>query len=418
MGAGARGQAFAALFCATLPNGILQASGAKNDYLLACWLVLMVYCALRRPIAVGVALGLALFTKPTAYLFAPPLLAAAWRPKLGRAIPLAATCVLAINGPQYWRNFQLSGSPLGFDSAHGDGHFRWRNEAIGLRPTISTVLRHLSDQLGVRSERWNRGVYDLVLRAHGWLGADPNDPRTTWPGAKFEPPRNTNHEANASNRWHLLLLVAATPALARRRHRRWLWYFLAVAAGFLAFAAYLKWQPFLARLELPLFVAASPLAGLLGERIRPAALQLVLCLFLLNNSRPYLFENWTRRLQGPGNLFAISREDAYFNDMTWWNNRQDYLAAVRLTLDSGCTDIGIDITRNELEYPYQALLRRSKPSIRFRHTGMGDAPQPPPCAVLCLDCAQRADRIALYRTVGEPLQFGHFLLFLPARDRL
>src|ERR1017187_3380327 len=71
-----QGQAFAALFCATLPNGILQASGAKNDSLLALWLVCLLYFTARRnaPFA-GLAFRLALATKATAYLFAPPMLA-------------------------------------------------------------------------------------------------------------------------------------------------------------------------------------------------------------------------------------------------------------------------------------------------------------------------------------------------------
>jgi hypothetical protein len=101
MGLSSRAQAFVALFCATLPNAILQASGAKNDMLLALWLVCVVYFAVRRePMWLGLAVGLALATKGTAYLFLPPMLLAlgAWR---RREIAWMAAGVLLINTPQY-----------------------------------------------------------------------------------------------------------------------------------------------------------------------------------------------------------------------------------------------------------------------------------------------------------------------------
>ncbi len=91
LGASRRGQVLAALFAATLPNGILQASGVKNDCVLALWLALTARFALAwlrdpRPadlVSVGLALGLAILTKNTAYLFGAPLvvclLAPFWR---------------------------------------------------------------------------------------------------------------------------------------------------------------------------------------------------------------------------------------------------------------------------------------------------------------------------------------------------
>jgi hypothetical protein len=425
MGLGSRGQAFAALFCATLPNGILQASGAKNEWMLSLWLACLAYFAVRRnALFTGLSAGLALATKATAYLFAPPLLAAAlvWpgmRPAWRRMAVCLAAGILLINGPQYVRNFRLSGSVLGYDSAHGDGFFRWRNESLGLKSTVSNILRNASEQLGARSPRWNRAVYGAVLRLHKALGIDPQDPAATWRWATYEPPVNSNHEANAHNRWHLLLLAAALAFAAASRSRRWLLYGCAPLAGFLLFCFYLKWQPFLARLELPLFVLGAPLAAFALEKLRPRWLAVALALFLVNNARPMLFENWTRRLHGPGNLFVTSRDDNYFADMTHFHNRASYFEAADLTARSGCSLVGIDIGIYQLEYPFQALLLERNPATKFLHTGVTNAsaryypsPLPRPCAVLCLECAGSLEKMALYAPVGAPVVVGRSLIFL------
>ena len=76
LGQSARSQAFAAVCCATLPGAILQASGPKNECLVALWLVCLIYFAARGDFAfMGLSLGLAVATKGTAYVFAPPLIA-------------------------------------------------------------------------------------------------------------------------------------------------------------------------------------------------------------------------------------------------------------------------------------------------------------------------------------------------------
>ena len=425
-GLGTRAQAMAALLCATLPNAILQASGAKNDMLLAFWLVCAVYFAARRNAAfTGLAVGLALATKATGYLFLPvllgPLIAV---PDRKRTAACLAAGILLINTPQFIRNWSLSGSPLGYDSAQGNGFFRWRNESFGWKPTLSNAVRHASDQLGARSPRWNQSVYDAAIAIHHALDIDPDDPVTTWPGARFTPPINANHEANANNRWHLLLIVAAAIFTAATRNRTFTLCAAGLLLAWLLFCAYLKWQPFLARLELPLFVLAAPLAALLLQSLRLPVLQLAVCLFLFSAARPAALENWTRPLKGPHSLFVTVRNDNYFSDMGQWNNRASYLESVARTAASGCQTVGIDISENQLEYPFQALLRQRNPAVRFVHTGVENASvryaarnPPTPCAVLCPDCVANQKKIALYHPIGPPIEIGRFLLFLGAAPK-
>jgi hypothetical protein len=408
MGLSARAQAMASLLAATLPNAILQASGAKNDSMLALWLVCAVYFAAKRDAKfLGLAAGLALTTKGTAYLFLPPMLVV-----LGfwgrRPFAWLAAGVLLLNGPQYLRNVQLSGSPLGFDSAQGDGVYRWRNARLTPGVLVSNLLRNGSEQLAARSPRWNAAVFDGVVRAHHALGLNPDDPDATWPFATFAPPVNANHEANANNRWHLLLFAIA--AVFAVRDRRWLLYAAGLVGAFLLFCLYLRWQPYLARLELPLFVLGAPLGAWLLDQLRPAWLALVPCAFFLSGARLPLLQNWTRPLKHA----TGTREERYFNDMGWWNNRESYLASAARVRASGCKVVGLDINQNQLEYPLQALI----PGAFFEHTGVenasaryADARAPRPCAVVCLECAGIQKRLDLYREYGTPEQSGKFLVY-------
>ncbi len=446
-----RAQAIAALFCATIPAGILASSGAKNDYWLAMWLVAAIYFALRftkthrlaDALFLGAALGLALLTKATAYLFAPWPVAAVFlaragtsRRRLAAGALIAVTGGLALNVPQYVRNYGLSASIMGFDSAQGDGIFRWRNETFGWKETVSNMLRNLSEQLGARSATWNEGVYHFVLEAHERLGIDVNDPGTTWRWSSFASPRNANHEANAPNGWHFAISLAILcflilQALRRRECERPL-YALALFCAFVAFCAYLKWQPFLARLLLPLFVLGAPLAGVIGEigghalgpvrRWLTQLVQLLICLFLLSNARLPLLENWVRPLKGPMSVLHTPRSVQYFADMSQWNIQASYGKAVALLGSSNCGVVGIDITNLQLEYPLQALLRDRKPEVGFIHTGVQNASarysQPidaHPCAIACLDCVGDLKRLRLYAGFQTATRIDRLVVLFPTR---
>jgi hypothetical protein len=386
----------------------------------------MMYFALRREFgASGFALGLGFLTKGTAYLFGPPLLLATLLPaRAARGLLTALPCALLLNVPHYARNYELSGSPLGFRTAVGnDGPpgFRWTVDRVGPSAAISNFLRVSAEHLGGRGERWNRGVYDAVVRAHEVLGLDVNDRATTWLGASFEPPRNSNHEADAHNRWQMIGLLVVPFAMLRDRRRDRLYLYFGLALGYLLFCSLLRWQPFLMRMQLPLFVAGSALLGALAEKL-PGLAQALLCLLLLDAARLPLIENWVRPLRGSRSLMVTSREDNYFADMTRFGKRDEYLAAVRRTVSSGCTRIGIDNSMFHLEYPFQALVLEKQPRALFIHAGVDNPsarfpaiPLFQPCAVFCPDCAAQPGKTILHRAAGDPVVFGRSVLYTRRR---
>jgi len=155
----------------------------------------------------------------------------------------------------------------------------------------------------------------------------------------------------------------------------------------------------------------APIVGVAVEKLRPAALQAIVCLFLLNNARPYLFENWVRPLKGQNSIWRTSRDQQYFNDMNQWDNRASFEQAVAAVEASGCESVGIDINHFHVEYPVQVLLRERRPGVRFLHTGVDSAPVSTTCAVLCLDCAGMKSTMERYQALGAPRQFGRFLLY-------
>jgi len=423
-GATARGQAMAALFCATIPSGVLASSGAKNDYFLAMWLVLAVYFAMRwNPVLLGVTFGCALLTKATAYLFGPWVVLAALVLKRRvpglRGLAIAGALAVGINAPHYARNYELSGSILGFDSAHGDGVYRWRNDTFSAKNTLSNVLRNISEQLGSRDPRWNRRVYDWVVQLHQKFGIDPSDPKTTWPYTVYEQPRNANHEVNVPNKWQLAVLAAVSCVLLFQ-FPVFLLFAAALVCGFLAFCFYLKWQFFLGRLFLPLWVLSAPLLGVMRWPRWAGLAQAALCVFLLSDARRPVLENWIRPLKGERSVLHVPRDQQYFADMTQWNNRSTYFSTVDVLTKTGCDRFGIDITNLQLEYPLLALIRGKIPSATFVHTGVQNASaqyrQPvavSPCAIVCLDCAGDTKRLDLYGAFPKRTAVDKFVVLLP-----
>ncbi len=403
LGANRRGQLGAAIACATLPMGILQGSSTQTDYVTAFWLVNLVYwgMALMQPeagwetaLAAGAALGLAVLTKATAYIYALPF--ALWigfrlLRRRGRGVRLGIVmvgCVLLLNAGHLLRNQQLFHSPLGpAEEAAGVTNQTFSLPAIG-----SNLARNLALHIGTPFPAVNRRLEAGIQALHAGLGISADDPRTTFAGVAFQVGQLSNHEDYAGNPLQLGLIGLA--ALGVRLHpgasRASRLYLLACAAGGLFFCASLKWQPWNSRLHLPLFVLASPLVGyalaLAAERVKTRRIIDLLLLAVLISAAPWALRNRLRPLMGENSIFRSSRAEAYFNNQP--QLRQPYLQAAQALQDLGCQRVGLILGADDWEYPLWALTARSGPDqIIFEHVDVTNISgrttgAAPPCAIL------------------------------------
>jgi Dolichyl-phosphate-mannose-protein mannosyltransferase len=364
LGAGRRGQILAAFVCATIPMGILQSMTTQNDYAVALWLVCMVHGLLalgRGPgplpsVRVGAALGLALLTKGTAYLFAAPFLAVfVWMGrnrslirKVGQTLVIVL-CALAVNDAQYLRNVILFGSPLG---PVRQGEYSYPNKELSLRILASNVVRNIGVHLGTPFPGVNAALQRSIEATHRIIGIAPDDPRSTWPGARLEITAPVAHEDLAGNGLHLVLLMLATAAAWRARVQGPVRAYAAcLVAGFLLFSLLLKWQPWHSRLQLPWFVLGAPAIGVALERLRPRLLALALVI-LAATSLYFLTANPAHALVGPGNVLSTPRAVQRAA-----HAGPGYVGATRLVTSLGCQEVGlIDPAGNEREYMMWALL--------------------------------------------------------------
>jgi hypothetical protein len=371
LNADSRGQIFAAIVCATIPMGILQGSSTQTDYVVSFWLVCFVYFAMvlrTKPrwlyaSAAGAALGLAILTKATAYLYAFPF--AAWvgasfiracRARGVLLVALALTVALVTNVGHYARNYDLYGNPLG-PGGEGPGE-AYANDVFTFSAMASNVVRNVGLHIGTPSGRVNRASTRLIYALHRLIGISPTDPRTTWERKEFQVRPPSFHESTAGNPVHLVLIIASVLVYFLSRHgkRGSGPYILSVGLGFLLFCSYLRWQPWHSRLHLPFFVLSAPFSGLIvGDHVRNRPIANACMVALILMALPWVFENKSRPLVGRHSIFTISRINQYVRDRG--GVAAPYIHAAQMLSRFHCHDVGLLLGRDDYEYPFWALLR-------------------------------------------------------------
>jgi hypothetical protein len=383
LGAGSRGQIFAAVICVTIPMGILQGSTTQNDLVVSFWLVCFTYYALLLKeknsffysLATGLGLGLSILTKEIAYIYAFPFMA--WislslvKSRHARGllqIILIVIIAFIINFSHYIRNYDLFGNPLGPSQGNG---YSLTNDVFTLSSVTSNVIRNLSLHIGTPFNRVNVFLTKGINKVYRVIGIDPNDKRTTWGGAKFSIGRLSLLEDTAGNPLDLILILLSIPILIHRQHtkKNTIYYCFCLVVGFFLFCAYLKWQPFNSRLQLPLFILWSSLIGLLLCNIRVHWIADLCIVILLCGAIPYLLYSKVRPILGPESIITSNRIELYFRDRP--SIFKPYISSTEFLENTKCSDIGLMLPLNNYEYPFWVLLNKNNGrTVRFEYVNV------------------------------------------------
>jgi hypothetical protein len=418
LGGDRRIQVIAALVCATIPQSILAASGAKNDQVLSFWLICLAClvlvsrtrCRWGDTAAIGSTLGLALLTKGTAYILSVPLILLAlmllgprnlWNRR--RHLIIAAAIVVVLNTGQWVRNLSLFGKPLGPGTAAANV-CPFSNERLSGAIVLSNIVRNVAIQLSTPNKKLNTELQDVISRFLRSWNIDPDDPQTCFCGTHFAIPEFACVEDGQGNLLHVLLSFAALVVLTTRRwwtRNRITWLYATVPTfGFVLFCALLRWQPWHTRLHQPLFVLGAPLIAVVLGSWLPQSFTAIFTVGLLLSTVPFLAANRLRPLFIPSFYFAphtlLEQDRTEFYLAGQPGLLSAYRAVADRVLNTTCRDVGLNVSSNNQIYPLMVMLRADRGLTRIYNLGVTnvsvryekhDTELAKPCAIIYLDTA-------------------------------
>lgn len=421
LGSGRPGQWMGLFLAATLPQGVLVATGAKNDVALTFWLVAAFAFALAfgrensraHAALLALAAALALLTKSLAWFLLPAFLLAVlllWTREtwmaLFRQIAVMVALIVMVAGPFWFRSYREYGSITGPRIGHRDMPFGYECEHFSPTGIAANVVRNLAVQFNLGPDGLHQSLDNGFRSAVRALGEDPDDKQSLWPGTRFHLQPFYWGEGGMSNTAHLLLYVglalAAVFGWRKPESRLSLALWASTGVAFLLFSGYLRWQPWHTRLHLPIFLFGTIPAGWMLSRLpakwTAAPLLLVFGGVALHAST----QNTLRPLAGPYSIFDANRTATLFAERR--ADGPSYEAAVATIANSGCRKVAVIGGRSHFYYPALVLLGgfTGEREIRFlRPEGATVEPSGyRPCALFCVECAGIRSRAELMQRFG------------------
>jgi len=377
-------QWLSALFVLTLPIIVLQASGSKNDIILAFFFAALAYYVIKAAnqtlstkefILPGLAVGLGLLTKGNFPFFVLPLLAwllvimikkAGWQ-RILLFILIGLVSVMAMNAGHWIRNTLTFGGPLNV----GGANFTL-NTRFGLDVVVSNLSRNIALQM-MSIAPLDKLITDILARLHALLGISLFDQTITHGPPEFY--SVPNREEVASNPIHfgvtVLVFIYLLLRLIVRKEKNWQPLMLGLTGmlGMVIFSAAFRWQTWGSRYFIPYYILFAPVVGFaIGEKL-PRWTSWVLALVLVVAMVHPLFNNYSRAFlpteTNRNNIWRVSRKGLRFANHL--NYEGAILEMTKKMADSGCRTSGLVEYANSSEYLIWSTLRPAPSHYQIEH---------------------------------------------------
>lgn len=432
-GASNRGQWLAALFVATLPMGIVQASSSMTDYVVTFWIL----CAaievlildsdqtnIITMLMASMAAGLSILTKPIAYAYLAPfaLFAAIsflrrrlWRPLIIGGI-LAFAIVGVLNSGHFLRTVQVYGSS--FEEDQVSYH---TNQVRDIRGLTSNVIRNAALHFGTPSGYVNKTIYLAILQVHRWINLDINDPGTSLGNFKIKGP--TTNEVTIGNPIHASILAAIILTIGfwnKKDSKSVIIFSLLNLSAFFLFCLVFKWQLFGSRYHIPFFALMAPVVGIIISHSVSQKIQYAVAATILIGAWPPLMSIQSRPIlpddeSRVGSVLVESRQDLYFGNGPYYQD--PYIIITERIMDAECESVGLALSGSSAEYLFWVLLGAPRKDLRIEWIVSGTPsarfvdPGFQACAVICDNtCPPEWDKVnslpLTYHSSGYRLFMG------------
>jgi hypothetical protein len=356
-------QIMAAIFFASVPMAILQASSTQTDLVESFYII----CIVERLLAwrkngtllesslFGLALGLSILTKGTAYAITFPFVIyfavisiKNYRTRFIGAFLAGILCLL-INIPHYTRNYITFHEPLGIH----DGTV----SSLSVKSFGITIFSNINSNLAFPLKRVNK-LNQLLDKVWNTMKIDDKVFPFGRPKIEARSSLKRFYEDSVKNPFHMILVIITFLLLFFGKKHKFLG-FLAISSWCMFFYL-IPWQPWITRLQLPLFALTAPLFAIAFEDKRKYInVSIIILTFfaifplLLNYSRPLWY---IKGITSNNTIWNTSRDELIFNNRHYDGS---YIKACDIILKAEIKNLGVIIGGNDWEYPLWRYLRRN-----------------------------------------------------------